>query len=680
MSEAKRVTEGFGKSATKSLRKVTLGLTAMGVAATVAATAIGIKLSRALIRVGRESIKTAVRYDQLERGLTAVAGSSAEAQRQLNRLREVAELPGLSFEAAIQGSTALQAAGLQAELAERSLKAFGNALVTVGKGAGDLKGVNLALTQIVTKQTGFGQELRQLSERLPQVRRAMKDAFGISTVEDFQKLGLTAKEFIEGLVIEFEKLPQVMGTVRNDLENLGIDFGLLEKAIGDTMIDATSDVSKGLSRIVKELTFVVENFDKFHDDIADAFKDIAIIGFRTWSAMLQSMIKITVSSLQFIEAPFIATWKTIGESFQEFVGKQIIKMTSRSAESAEKRIATLRQRTQEEMDGITAEFDRDFTPSFDELLKVLETELTAALSAMTSGISGIEERLKALTKQQRDLQNFKKAISGIADEIGRLFDLFRPDKEVVTPILFDQKEADAALKAIGNFNARSEALRIKDAERIRRSQEKWADIQREEAVELFEFMEGLREDELKRVKARQKEMLLSFQAATSGMRAAFSDFVFQTLSDIDNLGDAWKEFKKAFKAAFLRMVAEILADKAVQFLFKNIEKMQQLTQAPAGGGGSAGGGGFLGSIIRGIGTAAGAIVGNIVAPGIGTGIGAGIGRDIAGSLVPAGAGQPITQINTFNDMSFENMDRNRLQKSAEQDFGPALAEAAVDGR
>src|SRR5690606_26404524 len=116
---------------------------------------------------------------------------------------------------AIQGSVNLQAAGFSADLARRSLMAFGNALATVGKGKADLDGVGLALSQIASKGKISAEEINQLSERVPQIRVAMKAAFGTSDTEQLQKMGIDATQFVEGVVAQLEKLPAVTGGINN---------------------------------------------------------------------------------------------------------------------------------------------------------------------------------------------------------------------------------------------------------------------------------------------------------------------------------------------------------------------------------------------------------------------------------------------------------------------------------
>ena len=180
---------------------------------------LSVGLTAPLALFGTTVTQTAVKMDSLKRGLTAVAGSSAEAERQLVRLKEVAKLPGLGFEEAIQGSINLQAAGLSATEAERSLKGFGNALATVGKGKAELDGVVLALSQIQSKGKVSAEEINQIAERVPQIRQIMLDAFGTANTEILQQVGLSSEEFISTVNDALAKLPQVTGGAQNALEN-----------------------------------------------------------------------------------------------------------------------------------------------------------------------------------------------------------------------------------------------------------------------------------------------------------------------------------------------------------------------------------------------------------------------------------------------------------------------------
>ena len=185
---------------------------------------LSIGLTAPLTGLGVASVRAATQMDSLTRGLQAVSGSSEEANRQLARLKEVAKLPGLGFAEAVQGSINLQAAGISANLAERSLKAFGNALATVGKGKSELDGVILALGQIESKGKVSAEEINQLAERVPQIRKAIVAAFGTADTEVLQKAKITSRQFTEAVVRELERLPQATAGAQTTFENLSDSY------------------------------------------------------------------------------------------------------------------------------------------------------------------------------------------------------------------------------------------------------------------------------------------------------------------------------------------------------------------------------------------------------------------------------------------------------------------------
>lgn len=203
--------------------------------------------------------KTAADMESLELGLTAVAGSAEEARRQMARLKEIARLPGLGFQEAIQGATAMQAAGMSAQMAERALMAFGNALATVGKGRAELDGVITALTQIMSKGVVSAEEILQIAERVPQIRRVMMEAFGTASTEAIQEMGITSAEFIERVTAALEKLPRASGGTKGLFENLGdtimTAFAAAGESINRALVPALQDMDKWLTRMVQQGAF-----------------------------------------------------------------------------------------------------------------------------------------------------------------------------------------------------------------------------------------------------------------------------------------------------------------------------------------------------------------------------------------------------------------------------------------
>lgn len=206
------------------------------------------------------ALKAAGDLQALEKGFTATYKGSEPLQDALAKVRELAKLPGLGLTEALQGATNLQAAGLSADLARRSLGAFGNALATVGKGKADLEGVALALGQIQAKGKVSAEEINQLAERVPQIREAMKAAFGTADTEALNKAGISATAFVEGVVTELEKLPKVTGGINNAFENLSDATTIALGKIG-TALNENFNIEGVLGQVSDFIADLANKFD-----------------------------------------------------------------------------------------------------------------------------------------------------------------------------------------------------------------------------------------------------------------------------------------------------------------------------------------------------------------------------------------------------------------------------------
>jgi tape measure domain-containing protein len=212
-----------------SLRNLGQGLSSLGASLSVALTA-------PLAALGVLSTRNAVTLDSLQRGLVAITGSAAEAGRQMARLTEIAKLPGIGFQEAIQGSIRLQAVGFSAEVAERSLKQFANAVALTGGGREELSRITVQLGQLSAKGKVLAQDLKPIIEAGPAVGRALLQAFGTVNSEDIQALGLSSEQFIGKLLTALEALPRAGAGAKNTLENFSDAVFRASSAIGNAIL------------------------------------------------------------------------------------------------------------------------------------------------------------------------------------------------------------------------------------------------------------------------------------------------------------------------------------------------------------------------------------------------------------------------------------------------------------
>ncbi len=247
------------------------------------------------IEVGQSAFQTFSRLDQLSRGLALYSDSAEDFKKTFKDLRELAKLPGLGLEEVMEATTSLRAAGLGAEKTRESILGIGRALAAVGKGKGDFKGTMLALQQMVTAGKVEGDEIRQLSERVPQIRRVLMEAFGSAKGKDISKLmeetGMTIYDVIDKINKELLKIPGTTASVAVNLENIQDDLKLAFAPLGQGIAQMVSAAMPGMGSLI-------EMFKTVTTKIGEAFYALGESG------VIQEAIKTLIGG---IDADTIAT-------------------------------------------------------------------------------------------------------------------------------------------------------------------------------------------------------------------------------------------------------------------------------------------------------------------------------------------------------------------------------------
>lgn len=238
-----------------------------------------------LAGLGAASIASFAEFEKGAKALEAVTKDAKSVSEQLADLREVAKLPGLGFQEAVQGSARLQAVGLSADEAARTLAEFGNAVARSGGGRVELEGALLALTQIASKGKISAEEINQLNERIFEIRPALEAAFGTSNSEELQKLGISSEEFISKVTNEFAKLERVQGGLANSFENFGDSVRTNLSRVGE-IINKSFNVGDIITRFDNALTKVVDTFANLDDSTQRTIVRVAAFAVATGPALL----------------------------------------------------------------------------------------------------------------------------------------------------------------------------------------------------------------------------------------------------------------------------------------------------------------------------------------------------------------------------------------------------------
>jgi len=213
-------------------------------------------LTLPIIGLGAASLKSFADIEKLQNGLIAIMGSSEEAGIEMEKLRKVAENPGLALPEVVKASASLQSVGMNADAARETITQFGNAVARAGGGAEQFDGVVLALSQISAVGKVTQEDLNQIKERLPEFARVMKEEFGVVTAEGIRELGISSEEFIKRSVGALGNLERANGGLANTFDNLkdnvGASLAELGKAINETLnLEAVvATFSAGLQKLV----------------------------------------------------------------------------------------------------------------------------------------------------------------------------------------------------------------------------------------------------------------------------------------------------------------------------------------------------------------------------------------------------------------------------------------------
>jgi len=247
-----------------------------------------------LLGVGAASLKAFADMEKLENGLIAIMGTSEGAKDELDKLRKVAENPGLALPQVVQASASLQSVGMSADAARETITQFGNAVARSGGGAEQFSGVTLALSQISAVGKVTQEDLNQIKERLPEFARVMKEEFGTVTAEGIRAIGVSSEDFITRSVSALAKLERAQGGLGNTFDNLK-----------DNVTASLAEFGKAINESLN-LQAVAESLSKYIQGLVDGFKALnpETQGFIVKAALVAA----SIGPIIFIVGKLISTY------------------------------------------------------------------------------------------------------------------------------------------------------------------------------------------------------------------------------------------------------------------------------------------------------------------------------------------------------------------------------------
>lgn len=261
-----------------------------------------LSLSAPLALFGGAAIKAAGDLESLTLALQSQTGSADKAAAELEKLTKVAEAPGLGLEQVVRASVSLQAVGIEADRARTIIEGLGKANAQTAGTAEQFGAVTRQFTQMIAKGKIYQEDLMVIQENMPIITTLMKQAFGASSAEDLQKLGINANQFVDGIINAAKALPEVKSGIKNNIEN-ALDATRIALGKVGTAIITSFDVSGKLEAFAKFVTDAAKAFDQL-----SATTKTAIVSFGAFLIAL-GPIATTIGNVRIVSSFLIDNWK-----------------------------------------------------------------------------------------------------------------------------------------------------------------------------------------------------------------------------------------------------------------------------------------------------------------------------------------------------------------------------------
>ncbi len=254
-------------------------------------------------RVAAAVLETGSSFEQLERRLTSILGSTSKAQEAFAMIKDLAQATPFDVQGLTEAYTKLSAFGLQPT--RQQMLAMADVAASVGGGTEALTGVSLALGQAWTKNKLQGEEILQLAERGIPVWDLLAKATGKS-VEQLQKMseaGQLGRDTILQLIDAMGKknagasadlMNSYAGAVQRAQDALQEFFNMIAQS---GVLEYLTTQLQGLLAKFDELKASGE-LDKWSKDIADGFIQVAnaaqgvIAGVQLLAPAFESLLKV----------------------------------------------------------------------------------------------------------------------------------------------------------------------------------------------------------------------------------------------------------------------------------------------------------------------------------------------------------------------------------------------------
>jgi len=229
--------------------------------------AIGGAIGSAFIGIAKDIASTYIEAEKLQNALKATAGNDFLGMQQYEQLKTLSSEIGLNIGVAAKATLQLQAAGMSAANAFKTIRTLQNAIGSGGGGSEELGRFIYGLQQLYASPKPLAEELSQLKEALPVTSKLLTQAFGSARAEDLQKLNLSGKQVAETLLKMAEAMPKMERGLGGQIDAIKAKFDTLKEMAGEESSGATKGFAAGLSSfldyIIKKQKEIKANQEAF---------------------------------------------------------------------------------------------------------------------------------------------------------------------------------------------------------------------------------------------------------------------------------------------------------------------------------------------------------------------------------------------------------------------------------
>ena len=223
---------------------------------------------REIFEFARESVNAAVRVEGFRNSLTALYGDAQIANTVLADLRDLAQLPGITFEGAVEGAVRLKTVGIEGERANAVIREFGNAAALSGATTIEMTRAIVGFTQNLSRGQIEQDNLNQILENVPLIGNSIREAFGsidAETIRDqLSAAGQGVQDFADILVNQLSMGARASAdSTSNAFSNLRNATFELQAAIGEQLAPAVRTVTTGLTAFISRLAEAARGTDAF---------------------------------------------------------------------------------------------------------------------------------------------------------------------------------------------------------------------------------------------------------------------------------------------------------------------------------------------------------------------------------------------------------------------------------